>query len=191
MSSDGCLTNDEYAQRKSPTAVYSVELWINSTENISISASYLSTFVPCSDQEYGLNGIVRLQRISFLTKTDEMMKNHCCGKNIHFWRNLTKSPVLNCKTVAFLLFFCEFLLISIKYLTAAVVYINHYISNNIFSVNSTGFVSLTVLMMSLMTSYLVLFISDKKVNHNDSALLGTNPELYNNNSIEANPRKEL
>jgi len=26
MSSDGCLTNDEYAQRKSPTAVYSVEL---------------------------------------------------------------------------------------------------------------------------------------------------------------------
>jgi len=45
--------------------------------------------------------ITRLQRISFLRKTDEMTKNHPCGENTDFWRNLAKSPILKCKTVFF------------------------------------------------------------------------------------------
>jgi len=48
--------------------------------------------------------------------------------------------------------------------------------NNILNVNSAGIVSLTVLMMSLVMSYLE-FISDRNVSHSDSAFLVTNPEL--------------
>jgi len=51
--------------------------------------------------------LIRLQTISFLTKNWRNDENHHQGENIDFWRNLTKLPILNYKTVALLLFSSE------------------------------------------------------------------------------------
>jgi len=37
----------------------------------------------------------------FWRKTDQITENHADGENIDLWRNLTKWPVLHCKTVTF------------------------------------------------------------------------------------------
>lgn len=45
----------------------------------------------------------KIQRISFVKKNLRNDENLPCGENIDFWRNLTKSPILNCKTVHFVI----------------------------------------------------------------------------------------
>jgi len=90
----------------------------------------------------------------FVWKTDEITKNHPC-ENIYFWRNSAKSPVLKCKSRFFFIILlwnsANFHHCFRIHLIATVVYINQWIIINILNVDITGFVSLTVLMMSLVT----------------------------------------
>jgi len=108
--------------------------------------------------------ICRLQRISSLTKKLTKYKNHPFGENtsINLWWNLTKYPVLNCKSVVFFVLWpwisANFHHSSIEYLTAAIIYISRYISN-ILNVDGTGMISPTALLMSLLPSILSKILS--------------------------------
>jgi len=94
----------------------------------------------------------------FWRKLTKWLKTTLVEKILIFdeiWQNLPKSTVVKCKTVVFfiiLLWISTYFHHSSRiHLIASIVYISQWIINNILNVGSTGFVSLTVLMMSLVT----------------------------------------